>query len=154
MKNRDAGLSLVEVIIAIAVVGIVVAVISTATLSSVRNNATSGGRTQATQVLNYLGRLVAGGDPVLAASELVWDYGELDSTFRELATEAGRADPDLYRAEVEVLANVALGAVSMPRYRVNVCWMASEGEACVTGETIGPELIPTEDSPGAFPGIG
>jgi len=149
------GLTMVEVLIALAILGIVVAVITTATLSSVRNTATAGGRTQATQVLNYLGRLVAGADDVLFQREsLSWDYGELGDHFQELAQEARRADPALYRAEVITGSNVTFGSVSMPLYTVTVCWMAPNGETCVTGETVGPEYDPVDPSPGPFPGIG
>lgn len=156
MNRSNRGLTMVEVLIALSVLGIVVAVISTATLSSIRNNATAGGRTQATQVLNYLGRLVAGGDPVLFSSEeLEWDYGELGGHFTELATEAGRADPALYRAAVDIVDTVTFGTVAMPLYRVNVCWAAPGGEACVTGDTIGPDVDMDEElAPGPLPGIG
>lgn len=153
--GSNKGLSMVEVLIALAVVGIVVAVLTTATLSSVRNTATSGGRTQATQVLSYLGRLVAGGDDILFQNEeLQWGYGELGGHFTELAREAGRADPDLYRAEITTDEEVTFRSVSMPLYQVSVCWMTSGTESCVTGETVGPEHDPVEENLAPLPGIG
>lgn len=153
--TASRGLTMVEVLIALAILGIVVAVITTATLSSVRNTATSGGRTQATQVLNYLGRLVAGGDDILFQNEaLSWDYGQLAVHFQELSREAGRADPDLYRAEITIGSEVTFGNVSMPLYVVSVCWLAPGGESCVQAETVGPEYDPAEGSPGPLPGIG
>lgn len=155
MNTNRVGLTLVEVLIALSILGVVVAVISTATLSSVRNNATSGGRTQATQVLNYLGRLVAGGDEILFQKEgLSWDYGELGGHFLELATESGRAEPALYRATVQVTSLATLHSVEMPMYTVHVCWMAPPGETCVTAQTIGPDVDTTEAVPGPLPGIG
>lgn len=154
-SHLQRGLTMVEVLIALAILAIVVAVITTATLSSVRNTATTGGRTQATQVLNYLGRLVAGADDILFANEsLAWDYGELSQHFSDLARETGRADPSLYRAAVEAVQTVTFESVSMPLYRVNVCWMAPAGETCVTAETIGPEHDPVEENLGPLPGIG
>lgn len=155
MRANRSGLTMIEVLIALSILGVVVAVISTATLSSVRNNATSGGRTQATQVLNYLGRLVAGGDEVLFQKDgLTWDYGELGSHFRELATESGRADPALYRATVEVTSLATLHSVEMPMYTVSVCWIAPQDETCVVAQTIGPDVDTTEETPGPLPGIG
>lgn len=155
MKHDSRGLTLVEVLIAMTILGVVVAVLSTATVSSVRNTAASGGRTQATQVLNYMGRLVAGSDRVLFSREgLTWDYGELRPHFQELSAESGRANPDLYRVEVAITDTVTLASVAMPLYTIDVCWMAPGGESCVTAQTIGPEVDTTEEMPGTFPGIG
>lgn len=152
--GSNNGLSMVEVLIALAVVGIVVAVLTTATLSSVRNTATAGGRTQATQVLSYLGRLVAGGDNILFQNEeLEWGYGELGGHFTELTREARRADPALYRAEVITVQDVIFHSVTMPLYRVSVCWMTSGSESCVTADTIGPEYDPVEENHEPLPGI-
>jgi len=154
VRRTGEGFTLVEVIVALSIVGIIVAVITTASVTSIRNNATSGGRTQATQVLNFLGRLVAVGDDALFSQEtLEWDYGELGTHFTDLATEARRADPALYRAQVTAPAQAALGSVSMPYYRVQVCWQAPGGETCVTGDTVGPVHDPSEGNPGPLPGI-
>lgn len=148
------GFTLVEVLVALAVVGIIVAIISTASVSSIRNNATSGGRTQATQVLNFLGRLVAvADDSVFSQESLEWDYGELGSHFTDLAAEAGRADPALYRATVTTTSEAELRSVSMPYYVVEVCWQAPAGEMCVSAGTVGPLHIRDEGDPGPLPGI-
>lgn len=156
MRGPSRGFTLVEVLVALAVVGIVVAIISTASVSSIRNNATSGGRTQATQVLNFLGRLVAVGDgAIFEQTDLVWNYGELGTQFTDLAAEVGRTDPALYRAQVSTSSAAELGTVSMPFYEVEVCWQAptASGESCVKGGTVGPVHDPGEDDPGPLPGI-
>lgn len=154
-SSRVRGLTLVEVLIAIAILGVAVAMLSTATLTSVRNNSISGTRTQATQVLNYMGRLVAGADRVLFANEsMEWGYGTLGTDFTELSVEAGRANPALYRAEIEDLGWIGLGTAQMIHYRVTVCWMQSADEMCVEGDTAGPENIEDDPSPAPLPGIG
>ena len=154
-RIRTTGLSLVEVLIAIAILGIAVAILSTTTLSAVQNNNVSGSRTQATQVLNYLGRLVAGGDRIMFEHEdLEWGYGELGSAFSELSVEAGRADPALYRADVDNLGWIGLGDAEMLHFRVTVCWMASGNEHCVVGNTAGPEVVEEDATPAPLPGIG
>lgn len=145
---------MVEVLIALTILGVAVAVLTTATLSSVRNTATSGSRTQATQVLSYLGRLVAGGDDILFQSEdMEWQYGQLGEHFTELARETGRADPALYRAEIVTVQDVTFRSVTMPLYRVNVCWLTGGSESCVSAETIGPEHDPVEENLSPLPGI-
>lgn len=155
LKSRASGLSLVEVLIAIAILGIAVAILATTTLSSVQNNNVSGSRTQATQVLNYLGRLVAGGDRIMFEHEdLEWSYGALGSAFSELSVEAGRADPSLYRAEVEDLGWIGIGDAEMLHFRVTVCWMSSGNEHCVVGNTAGPEVVEEDATPAPLPGIG
>lgn len=154
-SRRTLGLSLVEVLIAIAILGIAVAILSTSTLSSVRNNNISGSRTQATQVLNYLGRLAAGADPVMFANEdLEWGYGTLGEEFTDLSAEAGRADPGLYRASVENLGWIGIGDAEMIHFRVSVCWLSSGTEHCISGDTAGPEVVEEDASPAPLPGIG
>lgn len=155
VRSRRSGLTMIEVIVAIAILGIAVAVLATTAASSIRNNAISGERTQATQVLNYLGRLVAGADPILFAdADLKWGYGQLRGSFIELTKEVGRANPDLYRAQVQDLGWIGIGDAQMVHYRVSVCWMAAGNEQCVRGDTAGPEIIEDDPNPAPLPGIG
>lgn len=149
------GLTVVEVLVAIAILGIATAILATTSVSSIRNNAVSGSRTQATQVLNYLGRLVASADAVLFSNEdLAWDYGTLRDHFTELGEETGRADTNLYRASIEELGSVGIGSATMTHYRVNVCWQVVGEEHCIAGDTAGPEYIPGDPNPAPLPGIG
>lgn len=136
--RADRGLTIIEVLIAMAIVGVVVAILSTITVSSLRHDAISGSRTQAVQILSYLGRLASGSDATLLASDGTWDYGELQGTFTELRTEARHANPALYRAEVEQLGTTGLGASVVELYRVTVCWQQAGEEHCVSGNTAGP----------------
>lgn len=155
-RTRSQGLTIIEVLVAITLLGIAAALISTSAVSSIRNNAAAGSRTQATQVLNYLGRLVAGADSVLFDHpDLAWDYGTLQSSFSELTTEVGRADPDLYRAWIDDLGWVGLGEAQMVHYRVHVCWTpANSTEVCLAGDTAGPESAEEDATPAPLPGIG
>lgn len=151
-KPAHHGLTILEVLVALVVLGIAVAVLSIMTVSSVQQNVTAGGRTQAAQLLNYLGRLAAGGDETLLGADLEWGYGALPATFRELTAESGVADPALYRAAIEDLGEIGIGAASMSHYRISVCWQAPTGESCIRGDTAGPQPGAIGGG-GALPGI-
>lgn len=142
MNASRRGLSLVEVIIALAIVMIAIGILSTAIVSNLRVTSTFGARTQTTQYLNYLGRLVSGGSPAVlsvAGTPLTWDYGDMATSFTDLPTggggleEAGR-----YRAEVENLGGVTFLGANAVQYRVTVCSQTASGESCTVGLTLGP----------------
>lgn len=151
MKLRYGGLTVVEVLVALAIVGVVVAILTTVTLSSVRHDANSGSRTQAVQILSYLGRLASVSDALLLDGDGTWGYGELRDSFSELRREARNADPDLYRAELESLGQVGIGNGVVELYRVTVCWRAIEDENCVRGDTAGP--VPSASSDDSLPPV-
>ena len=150
--KRDSGLTIVEVLVALAVLAIVIAVLTTAMVTSMQQNVVAGGRTQAVQILNYLGRLASGGDArVITDSSVAWGYGQLPTTFTELAAGDGFMAPERYRAEVARVGVLSIGVASMQHYRVRVCWQAAGGEQCVTGDTAGPAVAPPAGSPPALP---
>jgi len=140
--RNDRGLTLVEVVVALAILAIAMGALTGILIGSMRQNLSSGKRTQASQVLNHLGRLLAGGDPRLlapAGEPLAWDYGELAESFPELAGAGNLSQPELYRARVENRGTptaVADLGVDLRAYRVEVCWKDGAREACVAGETI------------------
>lgn len=141
MKTRPQhGLSLVEVIVALAVVMIAIGILATAIVSNLRITSTSGARTQTTQYLNYLGRLVSGGTPVvLADPTLEWAYGDLGTTFTDLPTGGGGLEEAArYRAEIENLGAVTFLGADAVQYRVTVCSQTATGESCAVGLTLGP----------------
>lgn len=136
----QAGLTIVEVLIALAVVGIVTALLSTAVVGNLQQTRTFGGRTQASQILNYFGRRVAGGDSAVlpgAGAPLTYGYGQLTSSFPDLTSEGGYAEPDRYRVQIVNQGTVTLAGASAVRYDVTVCLEASGGESCVVGTTLG-----------------
>ena len=138
--RRQGGLTLLEVIIAIAVLGIVTAVLTTGVVGNLQKTRTFGGRTEASQILNYFGRRVAGGDNVvLPSSTLDWDYGDLTTAFPELSREGGYAEPDRFRVSITNQGTVGVGSSSSTatRYDVSVCFQAAGGESCLSGTTLG-----------------
>lgn len=156
MTRSSKGLTVVEVLLALVVLGIVTAAVLTTYLGSIRNNADSGRRTQSAQLLNTLGRRIAGADALVLAhpdDPLAWDYGELRGAFPELIGD-GVSEPDLYRATITNLGNIALAGSQAVRYGVTVCTMAqgSDGELCVEGFTasVPPSAA---GSGGELPGI-
>lgn len=156
MRTRARGLTVLEVLLAMVVLGIVTAAVMVTYVSSIRNNADAGRRTQSAQLLNALGRRVAGADAAVLAhpdTPLEWAYGELGDSFPELRSD-GVTEPTAYRATITNLGTVTLAGSSAVRYEVTVCTRAtgSEGERCVTGVTAG--VPPSEaGSGGELPGI-
>jgi len=154
---RRHGLTVVEVLVALVVLGIVTAAVTTTYVSSMRNNADAGRRTQSAQLLNALGRRVAGADAVVLAqpgTPLEWDYGALSNDFPELAGE-GISDPALYRATITNVGAITLASAETVHYSIVVCTRAT-GEAterCVAGDTAGPPPGPEGETPATLPGI-
>jgi len=151
------GLTVVEVLVALVVLGIVTAAVMTTYISSMRNNADAGRRTQSAQLLNALGRRVAGADAVVLAqpgTPLEWAYGGLSSDFPELAGE-GIADPDLYRATITNAGAITLASAETVHYSIVVCTRATGDatERCVAGDTAGPPPGPEGETPATLPGI-
>ncbi len=148
--RRSDGFSLVEVIVAIAILGVVLAATALTVLSSLRQNASAGERTQAALLMNYFGRRIAGGEAA-ALGAAAWDYGELEAGFADLTGEDGFADPDAYRVDLSIGDEIAIGGTSMRQFRIEVCWRVGGEESCAVGDTVGPPL--GVDTPEALPGI-
>ncbi|MBX3139915.1 MAG: type II secretion system protein [Trueperaceae bacterium] len=149
-QRRTGGFTLIEVMMAITVLGIVLAAVSFTMMSSMRQNHAAGNRSQAAQVMNYLGRRIAGGD-ISKLGGTSWDYGTLATSFTDLSRESNLADTDLYRAEVAEFPRIGLGGTTIPHYRVTVCWNNGGDESCVSGDTAGPG--PGAASGESLPGI-
>jgi len=136
--------------VAILVLGIVLAAVSITIVSSMRQNLAAGNRSQAAQVMNYFGRRIAGGD-ISQFGAMAWDYGSLATEFQDLGREANLADTNLYRAEIAQFPRIGIGATTIPHYRISVCWTNADGESCVSGDTAGPG--PGASSGESLPGI-
>src|SRR5690606_37814562 len=101
------------------------ATFTTAILCNLRRTTTAGQRTQSSQVLNYLGRRVAGGDaavlPTLGES-LTWDYGQLGIAFPDLQSGEGFAEPERYQAQVVASGTVSVAGSNLVQYDLQVCF--------------------------------
>lgn len=159
--SRADGITLLEVVLALAILAVLGAVFSTSILSNLRHTTVSGQRTQAAQALNYFGRRVAGGDPVVlptaVGSAITWDYDELADAFDDLSGSDGFADADRYRVTVTAANEVSLfsGAdlASVVQYDIQVCFQNQGAESCVSGTTLGaPASAPAGETP-PLPGI-
>lgn len=150
------GLTLLEVVLALAVLGVLGAVFTTAFVSNLRHTTTAGQRTQAAQVLNYVGRRVVGGDrsvvPALG-STLSWDYGELGAAFPDIAGGEGVAEPERYSVTVTGTQNVTLQEATVVQYDLSVCFNTSDGESCVRGTTLGSARDNPSGTTPPLPGI-
>lgn len=156
-RRRLAGLTVVEVLVALAVLGIVTAAITTTYISSIRHNSDAGMRTQSAQLLNAIGRRVAGSDPALlptASTPLSWDYGQLAAAFPDL-DGVGYAEINRHRLTVTNLGVVRLGTAETIHYRIETCTQAQGGgaERCLVGNTAGYPPGPPDPDAGQLPGI-
>lgn len=154
MKND--GLTIIEVIIAVAIIAIVMGTLTTTVVSNLKRTSTTNGSTQAAQVLNYLGRRVSGAQsavlPVSNAS-FSWDYGELETAFPDLASEKGVSDPKFYRAQITNTKSVSFAGATLVHYDLSVCHRLGGGEHCLTGITFAPSPADASDPEFFLPGI-
>jgi len=157
-RTVTEGLTIVEVLVAMAILGIVIAAVTSIYLSSIRNNADAGMRTQTAQILNTVGRRVAAAESGFTPADdpLIVDYGEMLSTFPELSHEEGFADAERYRFTVVNLGEVSLAGAVAIRYEIEVCTRAAGGqgtERCLTGQTAGPMPVDEDESGGPLEGV-
>jgi len=154
-RRSSLGLTVVEVMLALAVIGIITAVFTTAVVGNLRHGQVTGARTEAVQVLNYLGRRAAGGDAAVlpaAGSPDAWGYGALSGAFPDLTNQGGLSDPARYRAQVSNAGDVSVAGASATEYDVRVCYVIGGGEHCVSATTLGPSPS-AGGSPPPLPGI-
>ncbi|HZJ10125.1 MAG TPA: hypothetical protein VFD39_10550 [Trueperaceae bacterium] len=153
---RRAGLTVLEVLLALAVLAILGATFTTAVVGNLRHTTVSGQRTQSAQVLNYLGRRVAGGDEAVlpaVGESLAWDYGELGTAFADLQGGDGFAEPGRYRAEIVASGTVTTVGATVVQYDLSVCFRNQEAESCTRGTTLGAPALAGSGTTPPLPGI-
>jgi prepilin-type N-terminal cleavage/methylation domain-containing protein len=158
--KRTRGMTIVEVLVAVVILSLVLVAFAGVIVSNIRQNATSGNRTAAAQVLNYLGRRAVEGQkavlPAVGSSSRTWNYGTLNTEFPDLTKERNAANSDLYRAEIIDQGSPAWSSVktsSLMSYQMNVCWRDAGKESCVSAQTIAPELVEPKDVEPIIPGM-
>jgi prepilin-type N-terminal cleavage/methylation domain-containing protein len=155
---RSRGFSLVELLIAIAIMAIALAAFTSLVVSNMRYNTDTGRRTQGAQVLNYVGQKVVVGDARLLPSATntlkKWEYGQLASSLVDLKKTAGLGNLDMYKLAVEHKGvwNDAGASITLQKYEIRVCWQGKGGEQCVKAATLGPQALATGVVP-PLPGI-
>jgi prepilin-type N-terminal cleavage/methylation domain-containing protein len=148
-SHLQQGLTLVEVLISFTIVGILLAVLSTSVTSNLGHTRVAGQKTEAVQILNFMGRMASSGDssatgnlPTSTSTPKVWNYNSLGTDFPELSSgsTATIANPALYKVTIELGGTVALAtsaAVSLRQYDITVCFKQSK-EECIVTTTFGP----------------
>jgi Tfp pilus assembly protein PilV len=146
MMRQSQGLTLIEAIIAVTILAVIITAFAGVVVTSIRQNALSGGRAAAVQLSNFLGGRALEGDtavlPSSGTTTRTWAYKSLATSFSELTEKRQFANSDLYRAEVSSQGTPAWASakgLALRSYRINVCWESPEGESCVQVETVGPE---------------
>ena len=153
MKRND-GLTLLEVLASVVILGVVIALFSSVFIASLNQTRTTGSKLEATQLLNYFGRMAAGGATrelpfVFNSSQQPWNYGQLSRAFPELTSGSERVkDVNSYKVAVTAPQIIAVGTAEVIHYHVQVCWREGTEERCLEGDTAGPR--PTAVDPDAF----
>ncbi len=134
---KKQGLSLMEVVIAVAILGILSTVLTTTLVSNLRRTSTAGQTSQVVPVLDFLSVLVARGDArVLSGAETIWAYGQLPALFTDISGGINTNDLARYRARVTIIDTVAIGAAESTIVELEVCFNDAGADRCVTGRTL------------------
>lgn len=132
-----SGLTLLETIVAIAICGVILGALATVSTSTLRETRQGTYKTQATQVLDTIGRRIAGGlDQSLLPSEgssLTLEGAEVDELMNLNSFRDGA-----FLVEIENAGPYVVGSTRLQRYRVEVCYDGADGR-CVSGLTLGRE---------------
>lgn len=130
------GLTLLETVVAIAICGVILATMATVATGSLRENRTGNFKIQATQVLDTLGRRIAGGDdPTLIAT--TGTPIELSSGEITALTNIALTDVMELEAVITNRGTYSIGTTSLARYEIEVCYAAAGAPRCVVGTTLG-----------------
>lgn len=142
MNTIKKGFTIIEVLISLAVLVIAISILSSTIIGSTRHDRNSGLRTQAVELLNYLGRYALEGSslivPTSPATTRTINYGALASALPGITSQSGFGDLNNYKAVVESVGTVSLAGAVANRYDLKVCWKDKDGEACIGGSTLGP----------------
>lgn len=138
-RTTREGFTLLETIVAIAISAIVLTALTTVATSSLRIGRDGNFKIQATQLLDTVGRRVAGGQDLALlptpGAPIAIDYGEVG----DLVSFGDTSWSDLFRVTITRDGSVTVGASSVARYRIEVCHRSGDDERCVRGTTLGRE---------------
>jgi type II secretory pathway pseudopilin PulG len=138
----NKGFTIIEVLISLAVLIIAISILSSTVIGSTRHDRNSGMKTQAVELLNYIGRYALEGStvvvPAAPATTKTINYGALASTLPGIQSQSGFGDLANYKAVVESKGTVSLAGAVANRYDIKVCWKDKAGEACIGSTTMGP----------------
>jgi type II secretory pathway pseudopilin PulG len=144
MKQKTTGLTLVEILVSLGILAIILAAFSGSVVSNMKQNSSSGSRTSAVRILDYVGRLVVEGNsnvlPTSGYTSRTWNYNQL-TTLPGLTAEDGIANPNLYKATVTNSTTPSWStdlSLNLISYDVQICWRNSGNESCVATKAVGP----------------
>ena len=153
MKND--GLTIIEVMIAMMLFGIVLATFTTAVTSNFSLTQRVSQDVQATRVLNYFVRQVAAGQPTLLAvadAPLTWDYNSLAAAFPTLTDADAYKNLNDYSLAITNSGPIALGGATAVNYTIQVCFTQST-ERCLSADTVSGAPLPAAGTRPPLPGI-
>jgi prepilin-type N-terminal cleavage/methylation domain-containing protein len=156
---KRSGLTVVEVMIAIVIIGILLAVLTPAIIQSMRQTSRTGRQTQAVQIINYLGRRLVSNDAAVKPNSneaITWDYQELDAAFNsDLNNDSteGLGDPDNYRATITDLGAITWLGATANKYTIEVCFQPGADEQCIQTTTIAAPPTSSTSTSASYSGM-
>lgn len=134
--RSETGLTLLETVVAIGICAIVLGMLATVTTSSLRESRQGNLKTQATQVLDTIGRRIVGGQDTSvllpAGQNLTIEGDEIDDMMALNAFRDGA-----FTATIANTGTFTVGTTRLQRYSVTVCYSEVNQERCVRGVTLG-----------------
>jgi prepilin-type N-terminal cleavage/methylation domain-containing protein len=149
---KRTGLTVIEVIVAITIIGVLLAVLTPAIIQSMRQTSRTGQSTQVSQIINYLGRRLVADDsavkPINTTTPLTWNYGELSTAFNtfncngntcsDLQNDStkGIGDIDNFKVTITNQGLITWLGATANKYQIKVCFKNGSGEVCRESITI------------------
>ncbi len=144
---KQKGLTIIEVMVALVIIGVLLAILSPAVIQSMRQTSITGQATQAVQIMNYLARRLAANHTVVTPSSvsqpLEWNYGQLKEEFgQDLQNDNtdGIDNPNNYKVQIEIVETVTWLGINLNKYRITVCFQ-NPAETCLENLTLSPPDI-------------
>jgi type II secretory pathway pseudopilin PulG len=133
------GFTIIEVLISLGILIVAISILSSTIIGSTRHDRNAGQRTQAVELLNYIGRYALEGNlaviPESPAITKTINFGAMSSVFPDLPSASSAAN---YKATIDFKGQVSLSTANANQYDIKVCWQDKSQEACVSSTTLGP----------------
>ena len=130
----NQGLTLLETVVTIAICGIVLGMLAAVASSSLRESRAGNFKVQASQVLDTIGRRIAGGDDLAVLTDVGTPI-ELDADAITELTAIPYAEVSDMSVTIQNVGDYVVGTATLFRYQVEVCY-GGEQRRCVTGVTL------------------
>jgi prepilin-type N-terminal cleavage/methylation domain-containing protein len=155
---KRLGLTVVEVMVAIVIIGVLLAVLTPSVIQSMRQTSKTGQRTQSVQIINYMARRLAANHdiviPTSTSAPLEWDYEELEDDFGfDLKNDTTHSTKGLdnYKVTIELVGSVVWLGINLNQYNITVCFRNPD-ETCIVNTTLSSPRV-NDDTASSVVGV-